>query len=107
MTELRKREQYAAVFVAVTVISAVIARVLSNLGIFPTELGLFRTTLYIVLYIAWGISIRMRVVQPSARRYLTAVTALLVFWFVVRASLSWMNQQQDRIISTIRKSWNF
>lgn len=84
MTGLRKREQYAAVFVAVTVLAAVIARVLSKLGIFPTELGLFRTTLYIVLYIAWGISIRMRVVQPSARRYLTAVAALLVFWFVVR-----------------------
>ncbi|MGN0649685.1 MAG: hypothetical protein ACI4KM_04545 [Oscillospiraceae bacterium] len=78
------KERYAVVYVAVTILLAVIARIFSKLGILPTELGLVRTTLYIVLYIMWGISLQMRIVHTPVRRYLTAVAALMVFWFVLR-----------------------
>ena len=79
-----RKERYAVVYAAATILAAVIARVISKLGILSVELGLVRTTLYIVLYIMWGISLQMRIVHTPVRRYLTAVAALMVFWFVLR-----------------------
>ncbi|MGN0657740.1 MAG: histidine kinase N-terminal 7TM domain-containing protein [Ruminiclostridium sp.] len=36
------------------------------------------------LFGIWGISIRRRIIQPQVRRYLTAISALMVFWVTVR-----------------------
>lgn len=96
-----KKKWHIAAIVAIIVTAAVLARVISKLGILPMELGLLRTTLYLVLYIAWGISIRMRVVQPLARRYLTAVAVLTVFWFVVRTMKYLFVSDAD----TMRRLW--
>ena len=84
MTEIWNRKHFTAALVVLTVLTAVAARLISHYGYLRMELGLIRSTLYIILYIAWGISVRMRVTQPTVRRYLTAVAALIVFWFVVR-----------------------
>lgn len=43
-----------------------------------------RSGIYIVLFTAWGISVRSRIIQPQVCRYLTAVSALMVFWVTVR-----------------------
>lgn len=43
-----------------------------------------RSVIYIELFAAWGISVRRRIIQPQVRRYLTAVSALMVFWVTVR-----------------------
>ena len=43
-----------------------------------------RSLIYIGLFTAWGISARRRIVQPQVRRYLTAVSVLMVFWIMVR-----------------------
>ena len=43
-----------------------------------------RSVIYIGLFTAWGISIRSRIIQPQVRRYLTAISALMVFWITVR-----------------------
>lgn len=71
---------------AAVVACAIFARVLAKLGCFPVSLGLARTMLYIGLYMAWGFSVRNRVVQIQVRRYLSAVSYLMVFWFVVRSA---------------------
>ena len=44
----------------------------------------FRSVIYIVLFAAWGISVRGRIIQAQARRYLTAISALMVFWMTAR-----------------------
>lgn len=46
--------------------------------------SLLRSTIYIGLFTARGISARRRIIQPQVRRYLTAVSALMVFWIMVR-----------------------
>lgn len=84
MTGFHFKKNYAAIFVTSTILAAIAARILGNCGIMPMELGLLRTTLYIVLYIIWGISLRTRIIHTHVRRYLTAVAVLMVFWFVVR-----------------------
>lgn len=75
-----------AVLVAVAILCAILARVFGKLGYATVTLGLIRTMIYIGLYTAWGISIRKRVVQTQVRRYLTAVSILMVFWFTVRTA---------------------
>lgn len=70
--------------VSVAIICAVIARILGKLDYAPITFGLIRSIIYIALYISWGISIRKRVVQMQVRRYLTAIAALMVFWFMLR-----------------------
>lgn len=70
--------------ITLAILFAVFARVFSKLGYAHVTLGLIRTMIYIGLYTAWGISIRKRVVQSQVRHYLTAVSALVVFWFAVR-----------------------
>lgn len=79
------KRSYAAIFVISIILMAIAARVISKFEILPIELGLLRATLYVVLYIVWGVSLRMRIVHPPVRRCLTAVAALMVFWFVVRS----------------------
>ena len=43
-----------------------------------------RSVIYIVLFAAWGVSVRGRIIQPQVRRYFTAISALMVFWVSVR-----------------------
>ena len=74
-----------AVFVAVAIGCAVLARVLGVLDIFPKTMGMLRSAVYIGLFITWGLSVRQRIIGAQARRYLTAAAALMVLWFVVRS----------------------
>lgn len=46
--------------------------------------NLLRSMIYIGLFIAWGLSIRKRVLQPQVKGYLTAIAALMIFWMSVR-----------------------
>ena len=46
---------------------------------------ILRAAIYIGLFVAWGISVRSRIIQPQVRRYLTAVSALMIFWMTVRS----------------------
>ena len=48
-------------------------------------LGLAQTTIYIFLYCAWGISIRLRISQTQIRFFLQVIASLLVFWIALRA----------------------
>ncbi len=65
------------------------ARVLRQIG-FQLEnppklyLVILRVSIYIGLITAWSISVRNRIIQPQVRRYLTVVSALMVFWMTVR-----------------------
>ena len=85
MAKVQKSEVKAGIIVVLLIICAVLARVLGKLGYASVTFGLIRTIIYIGLYIAWGVSVRKRVIQLQVRRYLTAVSALMVFWFVVRS----------------------
>ena len=71
-------------------LAVVAAAVLRQIGFYVNEqLDLFftilRSSIYIGLFAAWGISTRNRIIQPQVRRYLTAVSALMLFWMTVRS----------------------
>ena len=81
---LKKNSKFLCVFFAVFT-----AAVLRQVGFLVNELlGPFliilRASIYIGLFAIWGISVRNRIIQPQVRRYLTAVSTLMVFWITVR-----------------------
>ncbi|MCR4593962.1 MAG: hypothetical protein K5761_02775 [Clostridiales bacterium] len=47
-------------------------------------LNFLRTSIYIGLLSAWGVSVYRRIVQPQVRRYLIFVTVLLTAWVFLR-----------------------
>ena len=44
-----------------------------------------RAAIYIGLFAQWGFSARNRIIQPQVRRYLTAVSALMIVWMTARS----------------------
>lgn len=83
-TNLKNHRAYLCVALAVTV-----AAILRQIGLRVEDpldwaSSFLRSGIYIVLFTAWGISVRSRIIQPQVCRYLTAVSALMVFWVTVR-----------------------
>ncbi len=44
-----------------------------------------RTVIYILLFSTWGVSIHFRMVQVQVRRYLLAISVLMVLWILLRS----------------------
>ena len=88
MAELNRHEKTGAVLVVILVLCAVICRLLSRFDVvddgFNYLCSLLRAGIYIGIIITWGISVRRRVLNRSARRYLMSIAALLLFWFVIK-----------------------
>ena len=83
----RNIQKYSSVItVTITILSAMVLRQINIRVEGPMDqvLLILRSMLYIGLYIGWGISVRSRILQPLARRCLTAVSALMVFWMTAR-----------------------
>lgn len=86
---MRKRnlKQYGVFFCFFLAVAAAVG--LRQIGLHmngPLErlISILRSAIYIVLFAAWGISARSRIIQPQVRRYLTAISLLMVFWITVR-----------------------
>ena len=82
---LKKHGALLCAFLAVAA-----AAVLRQIGFYVNEqldqlFTILRAVIYIGLFVAWGISVRSRIIQPQVRRYLTAVSALMIFWMTVRS----------------------
>lgn len=84
MKRPEKRKFIIAAAVLFLIAVAAAARVLSRNSPFHVPLSLLRSIIYISLMTAWGFSVRARIIQPQTRRYLSAISALIVFWLIIR-----------------------
>ncbi len=77
------RSRRTALCTALVVLAAILCR---NIGreIPGRALGILRSFLYLGFFSAWGVSLRRRVMQPQARRFLTSIAGLIVFWLLDR-----------------------
>ena len=80
-------KKYRAFFFAALAVIA--AAAIRQIGYHVNEqLNLFciilRTSVYIGLFAAWGISVSSRIIQPQVRRYLVAISLLMGFWIAIR-----------------------
>ena len=82
---MQDQRRSAVLGAAAVILAAVLCR---NIGreLPGRALGILRSFLYVGLFMAWGISLRRRVMQPQARRFLTAVAALIVLWLMERTA---------------------
>lgn len=83
MKKSGKRKSAAVLFVLFLIASAIVLRNTRFEG-HPNLSGYIRSFIYIFLMSAWFFSIRRRIVQPQARRYLSAIAALILFWVIIR-----------------------
>ena len=86
MRKISLKKYSAVLSAAMAILAAVVLRQIGFWveGPLDDSLNLLRSSIYIVLFAAWGISVRRRIIQPQVRRCLTAVSALMVFWVMVR-----------------------
>ena len=69
--------------VVLAVICAALCRCFDRLAEIPV-LRICRSLIYIVLFLWWGVMLRKRIVQVQAKRFMTAISFLIVFWVLVR-----------------------
>lgn len=86
MKKLEKKDILIGAAVVFLIAAAMAMRILSkhtsdNAAI---TLGFLRSAIYILLTVAWGLSIRFRIIHVQSRRYLLSISALILFWLVVR-----------------------
>lgn len=84
MTGVKKRTICTWAAAAVLIFAAVACRLLDMLYIHSDVMGLTRSAIYIFLFSAWAVSVRNRIIHVRIRRYLSAMAAFMVFWFLIR-----------------------
>ena len=86
MTKLNLKKHSAFLSATLAVIAAIVLRQIGFRVDAPLDLFcvIFRPSIYIGLFATWGISVYNRIIQPQVRRYLTAISALMVFWVAIR-----------------------
>lgn len=86
---MRGLNRYRKLMIGVVlVICAMFSRMIAryNMVTGPVNMGvnILRSGIYIGLIIAWGVSIKKRVLYSSVRRYLLTIDGLLLFWMFLR-----------------------
>ena len=70
--------------VAALLFAAALCRFIKLPGVFDGIGGLVRSFIYIGLLVAWGVTIKHRVIHSQVRHYLISIDILMVLWFVTR-----------------------
>lgn len=86
MTERKKKTLTIVGTVVLAVAVAYAFRLIGNGNYYFVLFPYLRSFIYIGLFIAWGISIRRRIVQKQVAQYLTGISVLLILWFTFRCA---------------------
>ena len=86
MTKSNSKKYSTILYVALAIFTAMVLRQIARWADAPLDwfCGMIRSAIYIELFIAWGVSLHRRIIQPQVRRYLTSISVLVVFWMTVR-----------------------
>ena len=82
---MAKSKKYSIIpCVILAVLAAMVLRQVEADAPMSWVFRLLRSAIYMGLFAVWGVSIRRRIIQPQVRRYLIAISVLMVFWISVR-----------------------
>lgn len=104
MAKLDQRSKQTVAVTAALIVLAIICRVLGISGFYPRTVGLIRAGIYVSLLAAWGVSLQRRIMQRWQRRYMVAIAACMVFWFLVR-TLKFHFIPEETMPDLIRMFW--
>lgn len=103
MTKSNSKKYSTILYVALAIFTAMVLRQIARWADAPLDwfCGMIRSAIYIELFIAWGVSLHRRIIQPQVRRYLTSISVLEVFWMAVRT----IRYSLDECIWLMRYLW--
>lgn len=103
MTKSNSKKYSTILYVALAIFTAMVLRQIARWADAPLYwfCGMIRSAIYIELFIAWGVSLHRRIIQPQVRRYLTSISVLVVFWMTVRT----IRYSLDECIWLMRYLW--
>ncbi len=103
MTKSNSKKYSTILYVALAIFTAMVLRQIVRWADAPLDwfCGMIRSAIYIELFIAWGVSLHRRIIQPQVRRYLTSISVLEVFWMAVRT----IRYSLDECIWLMRYLW--
>lgn len=103
MTKSNSKKYSTILYVAIAIFTAMVLRQIARWADAPLDwfCGMIRSAIYIELFIAWGVSLHRRIIQPQVRRYLTSISVLMVFWITVRT----IRYSLDECIWLMRYLW--
>lgn len=85
---MKKRIARSSVLHIILIITAIAAamlcRQLDRIGTMQI-FGIIRSLIYIFMFLIWGITLRNRIVQIQAKRFMTSIAWLIVFWVAIRS----------------------
>lgn len=85
---MKKRIARSSVLHIILIITAIAAamlcRQLDRIGTMQI-FGIIRSLIYIFMFLIWGITLRNRIVQIQAKRFMTSIAGLIVFWVAIRS----------------------
>lgn len=88
MTKLSREAKHKAIIVIILILTAMTLRIINKVftldRTFNIIIDLLRSSIYIGLFSAWGISLRRRIIQVEVRRYFSAISFMMVFWLLIR-----------------------
>lgn len=86
MKKLEKKDILIGAAVVFLIAAAMAMRMIGRYTSDSTAitLGILRSAIYILLMVAWGLSIRFRIIHTQTKRYLLSISALIIFWLVIR-----------------------
>ena len=85
MAKTNSKKCSAILYTSLAILTAMMLRQLGADSTLNRFFGLLRSAIYITVFIAWGVSMHKRIIQPQVRRYLIAIFALMIFWITVRS----------------------
>lgn len=103
MTKSNSKKYSTILYIALAIFTAMVLRQIARWADAPLDwfCGMIRSAIYIELFIAWGVSLHRRIIQPQVRRYLTSISVLVVFWMTVRT----IRYSLDECIWLMRYLW--
>ena len=88
MGKLRPKNYSIFLFTVLVILAAAVLRQIGFMTEGPMKLfcAILRPLIYIGIFVIWSVPLRRRTIQPQVRRYLTAISTLMVFWLTVRTT---------------------
>lgn len=84
MAQSNSKKHSIILCVILAILAAMVLRQIEADAPLNRIFNILRASIYIEMFIAWGVSIHRRIVQPQVSRYLIAISALMVFWIILR-----------------------
>ena len=104
MVKQNRKTACIVITVAAFIFIAWICRIPGLSGFYDRERDFVRSSIWIGLIIAWGISVRKRIIQTQVRGYLTGMDVLMLFWFLIRTAKFYFISATDHPVA-VRYLW--